>query len=115
MRSIARVSMGLAAATALATSSVVGVLPARASTAADCLAALAPNVWFGLGQQGAEPVVLTPTRRVADVYAVGGTSVCVGAYVSIGISRPNGSDFRNVNASVGTSSGYWFVARHQMR
>lgn len=114
MRQIRRLPAVIAGCAAMVAPVALIATPA-AATPSQCLDQLAKNVFFGLGQSGPEPVVLSPTRRVTHVHAVNTSAACAGASVSIGISRPDGTDFRNVNAVAGHPSASWFGATHAMR
>jgi hypothetical protein len=85
----------LVAALALgAAATLTGAAPAHASANA-CLDSIdGPNFHDSYGQ-----TVLYPSRLyvLTDSYVSG--SACKGARASVGISRPDGGDFRNVNAS----------------
>lgn len=87
--------LGTAAAVLALTAgaTITGAAPAHA-TAHACLKSLdGPNFADSYGQ-----TVLYPSHKAAftDSYVSG--SSCKGARASVAISRPNGTDFRNVNA-----------------
>lgn len=95
-----------------AVTGTVGTLPASAAPSHQCLSSMSRLPAMGQ-ETGFVGVTLSPNHRnVVPNFRIN-PALCQGAVFAIGISRRDGSQFRNANASFDPSTG-WVRATHRL-
>lgn len=91
---------------------IAGSLPASAATTSQCLSSMSRLPAMGK-ETGFVGVTLSPNHRdVVPNFRIN-PALCQGAVFAIGISRRDGSQFRNANATYDRSTG-WVRATHRL-